>query len=181
MASRCREALVMPRTPHVEPWLSELELLEWVRAAQSRGAYQRRLAVWLTYLRHYPAHQVGTLLGVSTPAVWRWLSQYNRHGPTGLARKGRGGRRWAFLTLDQERCLLAALQDEAGQGKVITAKQIYRRVCRAVGKEVSLDYVYRLLHRHGWRKLGPRPRHVKADPQVQAEFKKNSRNSSRKR
>ena len=84
----------MPRTPHVEPWLSDLELLEWVRTAESRGAYQRRLAVWFTYLRHYPAHEVAALLGVSTPAVWRWLGQYNRQGPAGLARQGRGGRRW---------------------------------------------------------------------------------------
>jgi transposase len=181
MAGRCKEALAMPREAHVEPWLSELELLEWVRAGDSRGAYQRRLAVWLTYLRHYPAHEVAALLGVSTPAVWRWLSQYNRQGPVGLARKGRGGRRWAFLTLDRERELLAALQEEAGRGRVLTAKQIHGRVRQAVGKKVSLDYVYRLLHRHGWRKLGPRPRHVEADPQAQAEFKKNSLKSSRKR
>jgi hypothetical protein len=37
---------------------------------------------------------------------------------------------------------------------------------------VSLAYVYRLLHRHGWRKLGPRPRHPKAQPAVQERFKK---------
>jgi transposase len=102
------------------------------------------------HLRHFPAHEVGTLLGVSTPAVWRWVGQYNRQGPAGLARHGRGGRRWGFLTLDQERELLAALQEEAGRGRVLTAKQIYGRVRQAVGKKVSLDYVYRLLHRHGW-------------------------------
>ena len=49
-----------------------------------------------------------------------------------------------------------------------------------VFKEVSLAYVYRLLRRHQWRKLGPRPRHVKADPEAQEAFKKNSRSSSRK-
>jgi transposase len=83
--------------------------------------------------------------------------------------------------LDQERELLAALQEEAGRGRVLTAKQLHGRVRQAAGKKVSLAYVYRLLHRHGWRKLGPRPRHVQADPQAQAEFKKNSPNSSRKR
>ena len=63
----------MPRTPHVEPWLSDLELLEWVRTAESRGAYQRRLAVWFTYLRHYPAHEVAALLGVEH--VWEYLRE----------------------------------------------------------------------------------------------------------
>ena len=57
-----------------------------------------------------------------------------------------------------ERELLAALQEQAGRGQVLAAKQIHGRVRQAVGKKVSLDYVYRLLHRHGWRKLGPRDR-----------------------
>ena len=139
----------MPRRPHVKPWLSQAELRAWVRRARSRQEHQRRLAVWLTYLRRWPAHEVATLLGVSTQAVWLWLGQYNRQGPGGLQRQGRGGRRWGFLTLAQERDLLAALRKEAGPGNTLTAKGIYRRVCRAVGKEVSLDYVYRLLRRHG--------------------------------
>ena len=79
-----------------------------------------------------------------------------------------------------ERELLAALQEQAGRGQVLTTKQIHGRVRQAVGKKVSLDYVYRLLHRHGWRKLGPRPRHVKTDPQAQTELQ-DSPSSSRKR
>jgi hypothetical protein len=31
------------------------------------------------------------------------------------------------------------------------------------------------LHRHGWRKVGPRPRHPKTNIKNQALFKKNSR------
>ena len=32
--------------------------------------------------------------------------------------------------------------------------------------------IYRLLERHGWRKVVPRPRHPKADVAAQAAFKK---------
>jgi transposase len=32
--------------------------------------------------------------------------------------------------------------------------------------------IYRLLERHGWRKVMPRPRHPKADVAAQAAFKK---------
>jgi len=39
-------------------------------------------------------------------------------------------------------------------------------------EEVSLAYVYRLLRRHQWRKLGPRPRHVKAIPRPKKSLKK---------
>jgi hypothetical protein len=42
-----------------------------------------------------------------------------------------------------------------------------------------MDYVYKLLHRHEWRKLAPRPHHTKQDPAVAAAFKKNSQKSSK--
>lgn len=165
----------MSRKVWIEPWLSEAELLEWMRDATSRQEYQRRLAVWLTYLERIPAHQVATMLGVSKQAVWLWISQYNKQGPEGLKRKGRGGRRWAFLSLERERELLVSFQKEAAEGKVLTAKQLHAHICEAVGKRVSIDYVYSLMHRHGWRKMGPRPQHVRGDPAVRDEFKKNSR------
>jgi transposase len=41
-----------------------------------------------------------------------------------------------------------------------------------VGAPVSTAYLYDLLHRHQWRKVMPRPRHVRADPDVQEAFKK---------
>jgi transposase len=163
------------------PWLSPEELAVWVREAPTRPAYQLRLAIWLTHLGPYAAHQIADMLQVSCQAVWLWVGQYNKHGPAGLERRGRGGRRWAFLSWAQEENLLAEFFAQAAQGSILTAPALQPRVERAVGRKVSPDYVYRLLHRHGWRKLGPRPRHVQADPEAQEAFKKNSPRSSRKR
>ena len=170
----------MSRRLRIQPWLSDVELLAWTQDARTRAEYQRRLTIWLAVLECWPAHRVARALGVSTPAVWKWVGQYNREGPHGLERPGRGGRRWAFLTLDQERDLLGEIQAEAGRGQVLTAKQLLPRVRQVTGRKVSLDYVYRLLHRHGWRKLAPRPTHVKADPEAQEAFKKKRRKWSRK-
>jgi transposase len=171
----------MSRRLHIHPWLSDVEFLAWTQDAKTRPEYQRRLTVWLAYLERWPAHRIAKVLGVSVPAIWRWVGQYNRQGPDGLERAGRGGRRWAFLNLEQEHELLANLQEEAGHGRVLTAKQLLPRLCQVTGRKVSLDYVYSLLHRHGWRKLAPRPAHVKANPAAQETFKKTSRTSSRKR
>ncbi len=171
----------MARRPRVKTWLSEVELLEWTRQATTPAECRRRLAVWITTLHGWPAHEVARLLGVSKQAIWAWMGQYNRLGPEGLDREGRGGRRWAFLSWEQEERLLASMRAEALEGRVMTAKHVYARVCETAKREVSLGYVYRLMHRHDWRKLSPRPRHVQADPQAQAEFKKNSRKPSKKR
>jgi len=116
------------------------------------------------------------MLQVSEQAVWLWVSQYNQKGPEGLVREGRGGRRWSYLSWAQEQALLEEFAARASRGELLTAKQMYPRVEEVAGRETSLDYVYRLLSRHQWRKLSPRPRHVKADAQKQEGFKKKSRN-----
>jgi len=164
----------------IEPWLSTEDLQVWVREAPDKGSYQRRLAIWLTRVCRLAAHRVAESLCVSKQAVWLWSTQYNQQGPEGLRRTGRGGRRWAWLTGEQEERFLKARQEAARQGQILTAPQLRAGLENLTGRRVSLAYVYRLLHRHGWRKLGPRPRHPQAQPAVQARFKKNSLRSSKK-
>ncbi len=165
----------------IEAWLSTEDLQVWVREAPDKASYQRRLAIWLTHVERLPAHQVAQSLCVSTPAVWRWIAQYNQQGPEGLYRAGRGGRRWAFLSWEQEQRFLEKWLRAAASGEVLTAKQLHGQLEKITGRRLSLGYVYRLLRRHGWRKLGPRPRHPKAQPGAQEEFKKNSQKSLKKR
>jgi transposase len=127
----------------------------------------------------FHAHDVANMLGVSRQAVWLWVGQFNKHGPSALERMGRGGRRWAFLTWEEEESILEPFRQRAAQGELVTAVSMWPEISKAVGREISLAYVYKLLHRHGWRKLGPRPHHVKSNRQVQNEFKKNCPQSSK--
>lgn len=170
----------MKKPAQIKGWLSAEELASWVREAASRDEYQRRLAVWLSHIGPFYAHQVADMLQVSKQAVWLWVGQYNKWGPEGLSRKGRGGRRWSYLSWEEEARILGLLQERALGGEILSAARLLPEIREAVGEEVSLAFVYKLLHRHGWRKLGPRPRHVKADREAQEEFKKNSPPSSRK-
>lgn len=168
------------RNPSVlTPWFTTDQLLAWVREAPDKGAYQRRLAIWLTHSARLPAHRIAGLLVVSVQAVWKWVAEYNSLGPAGLDRKGRGGRRWALMSLEEERAFLAQYLARAEAGDLLTAKQLHPELCRALGQDVSMDYVYKLLHRHDWRKLWPRSHHAKQDPAAAAAFKKNSRKSSK--
>lgn len=112
------------------------------------------------------------MVGVSVQAVWKWVGQYNGQGLLGLQGRGRGGRRWSYLTEEQELHLLNSLEEKAEKGDVLTARQVLPLACNAAGRKVSLAYVYGLLHRHQWRKLGPGPRHVKSDADARETFKK---------
>jgi len=133
------------------------------------------MALWLTHFGRWHAREIAEMVGVSVQAVWKWVGQYNRQGPMGLLRRGRGGRRWSFLTTRQETDLLRSLEARAVRGDILTAKQVLPLACDAAGRDVSLAYVYSLLRRRGWRKVGPRPHHVKGDAEARERFKKNSR------
>lgn len=157
----------------IKKWMTEKELQNWIQEPIDQKDYQKRLSIWLTITGPFHAHQVATMLGISKQAVWLWTSQYNKRGPDALRRQGRGGRRWSFLTLKEEAKILASISAKATKGEITKAKQVLPEIHRLLGKEVSLAYVYKLLKRHRWRKLDPRPRHIKANIKIQEDFKKN--------
>ncbi|MGA2722698.1 MAG: winged helix-turn-helix domain-containing protein [Bryobacteraceae bacterium] len=164
----------------IEPWLDTVDLQTWVREAPDKASYQRRLAIWLTHVGQLAAHQVAEFLCASKQAVWLWIAQYNQQGPEGLQRQGRGGRRWAYLSAKEEETFLRHWLPRAAEGQVLTAQQLRSQLEKRLERRVSLGYVYGLLHRCGWRKLGPRPRHPQASPGAQARFKKNSPKPSKR-
>jgi transposase len=62
----------------------------------------------------------------------------------------------------------------------VVVSVIHNALEQHLGHRVALATAYNLLHRHGWRKLVPDKRNVKADIQAQEEWKKNSLNASRR-
>jgi len=91
------------------------------------------------------------------------IASYNREGEGATQTPGTGGRRHAYLTLSQERTLLQAFVARAELGELATVAQIQQAFEARVGHCVHKRTIYRLLARHGWRKLVPRPRHPKAN------------------
>ena len=59
-------------------------------------------------------------------------------------------------------------------GSVLVVTEIKKAYESIVGRMVSESTIYRMLSRHGWRKIMPRPVHPKNDPDAVNEFKKNS-------
>jgi transposase len=84
----------------------------------------------------------------------------------------RGGRHHQHLTQEQEAELLAPFVKRAEAGGMLSVAEIQQAYRERCGKAVARSTVYRLLERHGWRKIAPRPRHPKADVAAQAAFKK---------
>ena len=134
----------------IKPWLPIEKMFRWLQDAPDEASYKRRLAIWLTHTGRLHAGRVAGALGVSTAAVWLWVRQYNTLGPEGLERRGRGGRRWGFLTPAQEAELLDPFLRRARAGRPARGVEVRQAAEKLLGREVSLPYVYRLLRRHGW-------------------------------
>ena len=137
----------MPRTAHVAPWKSREELLEWLQESATKEVYQRRLVIWMAVVHPLPATQVAEMLGISVQSVWKWLGEYNRLGPEGLERVGRGGRRKALLSLSAEKSLVAKIRSLQANDPHLPLSQLLPEVERLLKRQVSLHYLYRLMRR----------------------------------
>ena len=147
-------------------------LAERLKQATSHAQYQRIQCVLIRATLGSSAAQIAQLLGWSTATVHVMHSRWGKEGDAIFELRGRGGRRHQHLDGEQEKLLLAPFVERANAGGMLSVAQIQQAYEQQVGKAVAPSTIYRLLDRHGWRKLVPRPRHPKADVAAQAAVKK---------
>ena len=149
-------------------------LAERLKRANSQAEYQRIQCVLIRATLGSSAAQIAQLLGWATATVHVLHSRWAREGDAIFELRGRGGRRHQHLSVEQEQALLAPFAERAEGGGMLTVAEIQQAYEEHTGVQVAPSTVYRLLDRHGWRKVVPRPRHPKADVAAQAAFKKTS-------
>lgn len=120
--------------------------------------------------------QTAAVLGVGRATVARLQTTFRKQGTAGAnpPRKW-GGRRKSLLTPEEEAAFLKPWLDSATAGHLVVVSPIQAALAQRLGKPVKPSVVYRLLARHGWRKVAPDTRHPKSKPEVQEEWKKNCR------
>ncbi len=136
---------------------------------------QRWLIIYNALVDPREAAEIAKHCGVSKALVHQVISAYNRLGIAAVETPGKGGRRHEYLTREQEQAFLAPFFARAEQGELATTSEIKQAFETRVGREVQESTIYRLLHRHGWRKLVPRPRHPRASKEAQEQVKKTLR------
>jgi transposase len=143
-----------------------------------RPLYRKRWRIiYHAQVSPQPAEDIALHCGVAKDTVHKLISQYNRFGIAAIETAGKGGRKRAYLTLDQEKQFLEPFLERAKTGEIATCAEIHAAYEARVDARVDESTIYRLLARHRWRKVIPRPKHPKTDRQKQEEFKKTSRHS----
>jgi len=162
---------MVTRVPFPTDAVTRVPLL--LTQARDARAYRRVLCVKLA-LDGKPAAEIARLLGWNPNSVQRVWGRYRAEGEAALLGRPCGGRHHAYLTPEEEDALLTPFLAEAEAGEVLVAGPIQAAYEARVGKAVPKSTLYRLLARHGWRKVAPRRRHPEQADGVQEQFKKSS-------
>ncbi len=154
------------------------ELFALLKEAKSKGDFQRIQCLWLRSSLNLPAADIAMAIGWKAGSVRQVQSRYFKEGESALRGVGRGGRRNRYLTWEEEETFLRGFVERASRGGILVVSEVKAAFEARIGRSVPKSTVYRLLARHGWRKLTPRPRHPKTEEAVQEAYKKNSPKSS---
>jgi transposase len=152
-----------------------------LKSARGISEARRIQAVLMRAISDAPPVDIAAVTGLSVATVRILHSTFLTQGLDGLLGPGRGGARRRNLSHQEEAAVLARFLDPAKSGGVVVVRSIHDAYEATIGRSVSSSTVYRLLARHGWRKITPRSRHPKQDAAAQAAFKKRSPQESPKK
>jgi transposase len=166
----------MARRISLEPHLTIEELEGRYRITKDPVERSRWHFLWLL-ARGLTAKLVASITGYSAYWIGRIAQRYNQRGPDGVNDLRHQSRpSTPLLSVSQQDELVAALaaggapEGERWSGRTVAA-WISQRLDRGVGRQLGWTYLRRL----GARLRMPRPRHVQADAQAQADFKQRLR------
>ena len=149
---------------------------EVARKTRNADELRRAMSVVLSGVMGLTLPRVGEMIGRSRATVARFHAEF-RAGLSGRQDKEKnwGGRRRAYLTFEEEKEFLSGFFEVASRGGILVVSEVRTALEKRLGHKVAETTVYRMLERHGWRKIVPRRRHPKANKSAQEGFKKNSK------
>ncbi|CAA9338783.1 hypothetical protein AVDCRST_MAG94-2217 [uncultured Leptolyngbya sp.] len=168
----------MTRVSRVATHLSEAQVKAKLNSAANFRQQQKWLVVYNALVDPRPAEAIAKHTGTSLRTVHQVVSDYNRFGSAAIETPGKGGRRRSYLSWEAEVNFLAPFVEQAVAGHISTVALIQQAFEQQVGQAVDSSTIYRLLERHQWRKLVPRPAHPQAVAAQQAAFKQTSHSKS---
>ena len=154
--------------------------LQAIASATTIEQLRQAQAVVLPLRYGMSLEQTAQAIGLSKGWTCRLRNQFIAGGAVGDKGKFvRGGRHREHFTPEREAELLKPFLESASIGGILVVSQIKPQLEVALGREMALSSVYKLLHRHNRRKLAPDKRHPQSDPVAEEDWKKTPRNARR--
>ena len=145
------------------------------RTAKNKWDIDMALSVILPATQNLSLEKTASILACSARTVQKLRQRLQRHRLGEDVRDKRGGRHRQNLTLAEEKEFLSRWREQAEKGEIVIGSEMREQLSRRLKRPVCESVFYRLLHRHGWRKVAPDTRHPKSAEAVQEAWKKNFR------
>ena len=134
--------------------------------------FQRFLCIWLRVEQNLSTAEIARVLGINVNTVRYTQKDFIDRGVPALIELKRGGRKHCLISLEDESEFLQQFEEKASRGEFLVVNEIKIALEQHLGRSIHKTTVYRMLYRHGWRKLAPRPSHPKRNQQEAEAFKK---------
>jgi transposase len=163
----------MPKKTKVSSEVLQLAT-EAAEKAKTSDDLRMAQAVLIPGLFDIPDRVTGQIVGRSRGTVVQLRKKFSTFKRS--QDRNWGGRRSGYMTIEQERQFLSQFMDQASQGGILVVSKIQRAFEALVGCKVAQSTIYRMLDRHDWRTIIPRPRHPNSSTEAQEGFKKTPEN-----
>lgn len=121
---------------------------------------ERRLAVLAMRSEGKTLEEIARMTGFHRSHVGNLIRKYYGEGLTSITAKHYPGNR-RNMSIAEEAAFLETYRKQAEEGHVLDVREIEAAYEKAVGHHISSGQIYRVLRRHGWRKVMPRSVHPK--------------------
>ena len=136
------------------------EEIEKIRKANRDKQTEKRLKVLSMRCEGKTLEEISSATGFHRSHISNLIRKYFEEGLASISEKHYSGNR-RNMSIDEEKAFLGAYRERAEQGQMLDVREIAAAYEKKVGHRIGKGQIYRVLQRHGWRKVMPRSRHPK--------------------
>lgn len=135
------------------------ELKEIQQRTKDKNIYKRVTALLLR-AEGKSREFVAEATGYKVSYLSELTKKYKKIGLAAIVENNYKGNR-RNMSFDEETALLDRFKKAAESGQIVSVSEIKKAYDEALGRETNASQIYKVLHRHAWRKVMPRSRHPK--------------------
>ena len=102
--------------------------------------------------------EIAEITGFHKNHVSYLVVKYLNEGIDAIVNNNFGGNN-RNISFEDEQKMLAEFEEKALQGQIVSTRDIKSKYDELIGHECGSGTIYKLLERHGWRKVMPRSKH----------------------
>ena len=138
----------------------DLEIIKDARKKNKDKRAEFRLHALQLRAEGKKSKDIAKEMGINAPYISQLSAKYFKCGIEAISGNHYGGNH-RNMSYEEEEAILKPFYEKAEKGQMVEISEIEAAYQKKVDHKISEVQIYRVLHRHGWRKIMPRSRHPK--------------------